>query len=133
MPVLPPIVLLVDDHEDSLAMYAIGLLAMGFQPVTARNAQDALKRAWAISPDVVVTDVGMPGTSGLELVRQLRADSRTKHAVVLALSGHAVGPIHREALDAGCDDFLLKPCSPDALALVIRNALARRQDSTTTP
>jgi CheY-like chemotaxis protein len=119
-----PVVLLVDGHQDSLAMYAVGLLAMGFQPVTAADAQDAFQRACHLRPDVAIVDVGLPDTSGLELVRQLRGDSRTKHAVVLALSGHAVGSIRHDAIDAGCDQFLLKPVPPDDLAVTIRQALA---------
>jgi CheY-like chemotaxis protein len=54
-----PIVLLVDDHEDSAAMYAIGLLAMGFQAVTARSAEDGFERACRLKPDVVVADVSL--------------------------------------------------------------------------
>src|SRR5712671_1212230 len=50
----PPIVLIVDAHEDSLAMYAIGLSALGFQPVTAKDAEQALGQAWACHPEVVV-------------------------------------------------------------------------------
>jgi CheY-like chemotaxis protein len=55
-----PVVLIVDDHQESLAMYAFGLAAMGFQPVTAENAEDAFARACQIHPDAIVADVSLP-------------------------------------------------------------------------
>ena len=129
-----PVVLLVDDHEDSAAMYAIGLLAMGFQPVTSETAEDAFARACQIRPDVVVADVTLTGTSGIELTRRLRSDRRTKNAAIIVLTGHAVGSISQQATDAGCDRFLLKPCLPDMLALEIRGVLnQRRCDMNTRP
>jgi two-component system, cell cycle response regulator DivK len=122
-----PVVLLVDDHEDSAAMYAIGLLAMGFQPVTSRTAEDAFARACQIHPDVVVADVTLGGASGVELTRRLRGDGRTKNTRIIVLTGHSVGLVRQQATDAGCDRFLLKPCLPDALALEIREVLNQRR------
>jgi CheY-like chemotaxis protein len=121
-------VLLVDDHEDSAAMYAIGLLAMGFQPVTSDTADDAFARACQIRPDVVVADVTLTGASGVELVGRLRGDRRTRNAGIIVLTGHAVGAVRQEANDAGCERFLLKPCLPDVLALEIRDVLNYRRD-----
>lgn len=125
-----PVVLLVDDHEDSAAMYAIGLLAMGFQPVTSGTAEEAFARACEIRPDVVVADVTLTGASGVELTRRLRGDRRTRHAGIIVLTGHSVGSTRQEATDAGCDRFLVKPCLPDVLALEIRDVLSQRQDAT---
>jgi two-component system, cell cycle response regulator DivK len=126
-----PVVLLVDDHEDSAAMYAIGLLAMGFQPVTSRTAEDAFARACQIHPDVVVADVTLGGASGVELTRRLRGDGRTKNTGIIVLTGHSVGLVRQQATDAGCDRFLLKPCLPDALALEIRDVLNQRRHAGT--
>src|SRR6476660_1854482 len=107
-----PVVLIVDDQEDSAAMYAFGLLAMGFQPVTARSADDAFAQACICLPDVVVADVTLGGASGLDLTRQLRAHPLTKDVVILVLTGHEGAAIRGDARDAGCDRFLLKPCLP---------------------
>jgi CheY-like chemotaxis protein len=123
-----PIVLLVDDHEDSAAMYAIGLLAMGFQPVTVGTAEDGFERACRLKPDVVVADVSLAGMSGLDLTRRLRRDTRTRDARIIVLTGHALGGIKDKAEAAGCDRFLVKPCLPDVLALEIRNVL-HQQDA----
>ena len=110
-------------------MYEIGLLAMGFQPVTSGTAADAFARACLIRPDVVVVDVPLTGASGVDLVRRLRGDKRTKNAGIIVLTGHAVGSTRQEATDAGCDRFLLKPCLPDVLALEIREVLNQRRDA----
>lgn len=123
----PPVVLIIDDHQDSLAMYAIGLLAMGFQPITAASAEDGFSRACEIHPDVIVADVTLPGVSGLDLTRRLRGDTRTKDSGIIVLTGHAQGSVKAQASDAGCDRFLLKPCLPDALGLEILDVIASRR------
>ncbi len=116
-------VLIVDDHEDSAAMYALGLLAMGFRPVTAETAEDAFARTCELHPDVIVADFTLPGVSGLELTRRLRQDDRTKATRIIVLTGHASESVERQAYDAGCDRFVVKPCLPDVLALEIRTVL----------
>ena len=64
-------------------MYAIGLLAMGFQPVTSQSAQDAFARACQIRPDVVVADVTLTGASGVDLVGRLRGDEEVREGDVV--------------------------------------------------
>lgn len=123
-PAPAPVVLLLDDHEDSLAMYSLGLLAMGFQPVTASDAEAAMKRALECCPDVIVADMTLPGVSGLEFARQVRNDVRCQGARIIVLTGHLSASILNEARDAGCDRFLVKPCMPDQLAREIRDVLA---------
>jgi two-component system, cell cycle response regulator DivK len=122
-----PIVLLVDDHEDSAAMYAIGLLAMGFQPVACGTATGAFARACQIRPDVVVADLSSMDGSEIDLTRRLRSDPRTDQVGIIVLTGQMVGSTKEAAIEAGCDRFLVKPCLPDVLALEIRDVLNRRQ------
>jgi DNA-binding response OmpR family regulator len=117
-------VLIVDDHEDSVQMYACALLAMGFDPVTAETADAAFARTCELKPDIVVADISLPGISGLELTRRLREDTRTKDTRIIVLTGHADASFERKACDAGCDRFLAKPCLPDTLALEVRNVLS---------
>ena len=121
-----PVVLLVDDHEDTVAMYAYVLLAMGFQPVTAGSPDDGFERACRLQPDVVVADVHLAGGSGLELARRLREDARTRETGIIVLTGDGFTALKKKAHAAGCDRFILKPCLPDALALQIRDVLNRR-------
>ena len=84
----PPMVLIVDAHEDSLAMYAIGLSALGFQPVPAKNGDEGFGQACALHPDVVVVDLIIPLASGLEFMHRLRCDPRTKHMPIIVVTGH---------------------------------------------
>jgi DNA-binding response OmpR family regulator len=113
----------VADDQSLLAMYAFGLLAMGFQPVVVQNADDGFARAREFQPDVIVVDVEMAPV--LQLARRLRSDTRTRDAVIIALSGDgfdsAKGP------SDAFDRLLPKPCSPDRLALAIRDVFAHRR------
>jgi CheY-like chemotaxis protein len=122
-----PVVLIVDDDQDSREMYTLALSAMGFQPLAAGDAAEAFARARECRPDVVVADVKLPGVSGLELTRQLRTDTQTKSAGIILLTGHSFGPVRQEAQDAGCDRFLVKPYLPDALAAQIHDVLEARR------
>ena len=122
-----PVVLLVDDHPDSVEMYAVGLLSTGFQPVIAQNAEEGFASACEFQPDVIVADITLPGASGLELSRRLREDARTRDAAIIVLTGHGLESTRQEASNAGCDRFLVKPCLPDALALEIREVLVKRR------
>jgi len=124
----PPVVLIVDEDEDSLAMYAFGLLAMGFQPITAATGEEAFERACTIRPDAVVADVSLPGLSGLDLTRRLRNDSRTQNTAIVLLTDHAAVSLRKEVEAVGCDRFILKPCLPDALAFELRDVLIDRHD-----
>jgi len=80
-------------------------------------------------PDAVIADVTLPGASGLDLTRRLRADIRTKDAGIIVLSGHASAAAEQRAHDAGCDRYLVKPFLPDALALEIHDVLKSRQQA----
>jgi len=124
-----PVVLIVDEHRDSLAMYAYGLLAMGFQPVPVENPDHAFARACELHPDAVVSDVTLPEGSGLDLTRRLREDVRTRDTGIIVLAGHIFGSKKQEADDAGCDRFLLKPCLPDTLAHEIYDVLRSRRSA----
>lgn len=125
MSLRPPVVLIVADDAELRAMYVFGLLAIGFQPVTASTVDEALMRAQHVRPDAVVTDITRSASSAVDLTRQLRADRSTKDAVILILTDRP-GPTGPPAFGAGCDRIVLKPCYPDALALAIQEALAAR-------
>ena len=125
MPLRPPVVLIVADDAELMAMYVFGLLAIGFQPVTASTVDEALIRARQVRPDAVVTDIIRSGSSAVDLTRRLRADALTMHAAILILTDHPT-TAGQSAFGAGCDRIVLKPCYPDALALVIQDALTAR-------
>jgi two-component system, cell cycle response regulator DivK len=119
-----PLVLLVDDYADNRAMYARYLVHAGFRVDEATNGVEALDKAGALQPDLIVMDLSLPVMDGWEATRRLKANPQTKRIPVLALTGHALGDHEREASAAGCDGYVTKPCLPEDLAARIQDMLA---------
>ncbi|HEY8077297.1 MAG TPA: response regulator [Labilithrix sp.] len=115
-----PLVLVVDDFEDNRAMYVEYLQFQGFRVAEAVNGEEAVERATKLHPALVVMDLSLPVMDGWEATRRLKANPKTKDIVVIALTGHAEASHAKKALDAGCDDFVAKPCLPDQLVARIR-------------
>jgi two-component system cell cycle response regulator DivK len=120
------LVLIVDDFEDSRAMYSAYARVCGFEVAEAADGISALEQARRLIPHCIVIDLALPGLDGWEVVRRLRADPSTRHIPVIAVSGHTLESHTRAAQEAGCDEFLAKPCLPDALIDRIRKVLEAR-------
>jgi CheY-like chemotaxis protein len=118
-----PRVLLVDDYPDAREMYAEYLDFSGFEVIEAANGMEALQRAADTQPDIVLMDLSLPVMDGWEATRRLKADKRTEHIPVVALTGHALAGISEGAKRAGCDAFVTKPCLPEDLVKEIRRVL----------
>jgi CheY-like chemotaxis protein len=118
-----PLILVVDDYEDAREMYAEYLRFCGFRVAEARNGNEALERAFTLKPDLILMDLSLPGLDGWEATRQLKADERTRHIPVVALTGHALAGASEGAKRAGCDSFVTKPCLPDDLVVEVRRML----------
>lgn len=122
-----PIVLLVEDDPSGRRLYVDWLRGAGFTVEEAHNGRQALDRALDVIPDVVVTDLHIPGIDGFELTRRLRLDARTRDVPVLAITGYAAFAADPgRALRAGCDAVLPKPCPPDDLEAAIRALIGER-------
>ena len=121
-----PLVLLVEDDHDNRDMYRQYLEWKGFRVIEASDGLQAIERAAALLPAVIVTDLALPRLSGWEAVRRLKADSGTKHIPVLALSAHAFVDDADQARAAGCDVYLAKPCLPEDVARAIRSLMNGR-------
>jgi DNA-binding response OmpR family regulator len=116
-----PEVLVVDDNAD-LRMYLTRLLEGHYSVRTAVDGADALAQISERLPDLVLTDVMMPRVDGFELLATLRQDQRTRRLPVIVLSARAGEEATVEGLDAGADDYLVKPFSgPELLARVNAN------------
>jgi signal transduction histidine kinase len=125
-------VLLADDNED-MRRHVARLLESRFDVVTVPDGDAALRAALAAPPDLVLTDVMMPRLDGLGLLAALRGDERTSAIPVIMLSARAGEEAAVEGLDAGADDYLVKPFSARELIARVSGtlALARlRQEST---
>jgi two-component system cell cycle response regulator DivK len=128
----PPLVLIVDDFPDNREMYMQFLEFSGLRVAEAQNGLEALERAFALLPDVIVMDLSLPGLDGWEATRRLKADDRTRAIPVIALTGHALAGHSKGAMEAGCDAFITKPCLPERLLEEIQ-AMFEGRRSTTTP
>lgn len=121
-----PLVLIVDDFQDNREMYAEFLSFAGFRVIEAGNGREALDQAFEHAPDIVLMDLSLPGLDGWEATRQLKGDPRTKNIPVVALTGHALAGHSQGAKNAGCDDFVAKPCLPEDLVAKVNQLLAAR-------
>ncbi len=115
----PAQVLLADDNAD-MREYLQRLLRPGYEVTTVTDGQAALDAARASPPDLVISDVMMPRLSGLQLVTALRSDLRTADVPVLLLSARAGQEAAIEGLEAGADDYLVKPFSAAELLARVR-------------
>jgi len=116
-----PLVLVVDDYADARAMYAAWLQVSGYRVVEASTAADALALARAEPPAAVLMDLSLPGVDGIEATRQLKADPRTRHVPVVAITGHVEAHVADAASAAGCDAFIVKPSpAPDVVEAIGR-------------
>jgi two-component system cell cycle response regulator DivK len=119
-----PLILVVDDYQDAREMYAEYLQYSGFRVAEASTGNEALAQAFALKPDLILMDLSLPGMDGWEATRHLKADERTKHIPVVALTGHALAGASDGAKRAGCDSFVTKPCLPDDLVVEVRRMLS---------
>jgi CheY-like chemotaxis protein len=117
-------ILLVDDDPDQVEMYRYALEDVGFVVVGASTGSEAVTRARALRPDVVVLDVRLPDMTGWEVCKVLKTDPSTGNIPVIVLTAAATATLAADAANAGCAAYLLKPCYPDQLAVSIRNVLA---------
>jgi CheY-like chemotaxis protein len=115
-------VLLVEDHLDTRQMYA-EFLGINFDVTTAADGEGALTMMRLQPPDVIVTDLSLPGIDGFELIARVRSDSTLRAIPVICLSGYGGHEHEQRALEAGCNRILQKPCMPDTLAEVVAETI----------
>lgn len=100
------------------------LVFAGFDVHTADNGQDAIDKARAIRPDLILMDLSLPALDGWEATRRLKRDEETAAIKVVALSAHAMGIEAQRAAQAGCDGFIAKPCLPEQLVAHLTQRLS---------
>ncbi|MFN0244941.1 MAG: sigma-54-dependent transcriptional regulator [Planctomycetota bacterium] len=110
-------ILVVDDDQLSREFLVEAITSLGYQPIEAKNAQEALDKAQSTNPDLVLTDLRMPGMDGIELVKKLRGNHPELPTVMVTAQGTIESAV--QAMRDGAADFLLKPCTPDAIDAVI--------------
>jgi signal transduction histidine kinase len=115
-------ILLADDNAD-MRDYVTRLLRPGYEIATARDGQEALRLARTIRPDLVLSDVMMPRMDGFGLLGEIRSDVELRDLPVILISARAGEEARLEGLDAGADDYLVKPFSARELLARVRSNL----------
>ena len=124
-----PSILVVEDDSDFREHVRVVLEGAGFVVVEAASGEDALQIAGETEPSLVLLDVHLPGFSGYEICRSLRADHGQQIGIIF-LSGSKTDSIDRATgLGLGADDYVLKPFEPDELVARVRAVLRRIEPS----
>ncbi|MEJ7575637.1 MAG: response regulator [Pyrinomonadaceae bacterium] len=115
-------ILIADDYDDNRVLLRLMLEAAGYNVLEARDGQECIETALAAQPDVALIDLSMPGVDGWEVLRELRADSRTRTMPCIAVTAFAGGEEDRQrAHDEGFNFYLVKPYrAKDLLDLLTR-------------
>jgi two-component system, chemotaxis family, CheB/CheR fusion protein len=123
MPNTPARVLIVDDRPDMALILAKILEVSGFEPHVATAGPEALEIYAAVQPRVVLLDLGMPGMDGFEVCRRIRALPHSAAVLIVIISGYVQEEQRLQAIEAGADDYLLKPVDANKLVTMIRQHL----------
>ena len=118
-------VLVVDDNKDAAEALAALLDAQGYAASAAYSGAAAIRQAEHTRPDVVLLDIGMPGTSGFDVARALRDYRRAPKPVIVAVTGAAEPSDRLAARMAGFDHYLVKPVEVGALVSLLEKLAVR--------
>ena len=119
-------ILVVEDEPAIQELIAYNLKQAGHQPLCAESAEQALRLVSNALPDLVLLDWMLPGASGIEVARRLRADKRTRAIPIIMLTARSEEQDKLLGLDTGADDYITKPFSPRELNARIKAVLRRR-------
>jgi CheY-like chemotaxis protein len=117
------VILIVEDDPETRRFYQAVFEPHGFRVEQAHNGLQALEKASGTPPDLILTDIAVPGIDGIELCRRLRADDRTRSIPVLAITGYGDREYPDRAVRAGANQVLFKPCTADVLVTQARRLL----------
>ncbi len=120
---MPKKVLVVEDNELNLKLFCDLLRAHGFEVEPVRDGRDALERARAFAPDLVIMDIQMPHVSGLELIEQMKAEAALEPVPVLAVTAYAARGDEERIRDAGAEGYVSKPISVMKFVAAVRALL----------
>jgi len=118
-------ILVVDDEPEAVELVEFNLKQAGYDVATAADGAEALKKARALLPSLVLLDVMLPEMDGLEVCKMLRRDPATASIPIIMLTAKAAEIDRVLGLELGADDYQLKPFSPRELVLRVKNLLAR--------
>ena len=122
-------ILVVEDHTDMRELLVWQIELMGFSAISAKHGQEAVEKAQAEKPALILMDIMMPSMDGWEAARALRATPETREIPILAATALFRDSDLKTCLDAGCDSYIVKPFTFQELQAKVRELLP---DSTPT-
>lgn len=122
-----PRILLVEDNEMNRDMLSRRLQRKGYSVLIAVDGEQGLATAYSEMPDLILMDISLPFIDGYEVTRRVKANPRTKHIPVIALTAHALLTDREKALKAGCNDYDTKPVDFARLTEKIETLLVKEK------
>ncbi|MEQ8925727.1 MAG: response regulator [Fulvivirga sp.] len=116
-------ILIVDDTRHILEELKDILEMENFEVITAINGKTGLDSIESGNPDLIITDIHMPGISGLELLKKVKSTDATKHIPVIVLTANADSENMKKAIQSNADKYLKKPCASGVLIEAINRLL----------
>jgi CheY-like chemotaxis protein len=117
-------ILIIEDNLMNLELATDLLEANGFAVFSAQTAEEGLRLAHELLPDLVLMDFSLPGMDGLTATKNLKADLATRHLAVVGLTANAMKGDEELALSAGCDGYLTKPIDTRTFIAAVKNFIA---------
>ena len=117
-------ILLVDDSRTSLMMHSMILNKhTNYELATASDGEEAVRKAEAESPDLILMDVVMPKKNGFETCREIRGNQKTAHIPVILVTTRGEEQCVETGFESGCNDYITKPVNPQELVLLVQSYL----------
>ena len=116
--------MVVEDNELNLKLFCDLLRVHGYEADPVRDGREAVERARAFAPDLVVMDIQMPHVSGLELIEQMKADDGLKRTPIMAVTAYAAKGDEERIRDAGAEGYVSKPISVVRFVEAVKGLLA---------
>ena len=116
-------ILVVDDEPDAVELIEFNLKANGYEVITAADGEEALQKARAVLPNLIILDIMLPEVDGMEVCKILRRDPRTSGIPIIMLTAKAAEIDRVLGLELGADDYVTKPFSPRELVLRVKRLL----------
>ena len=126
-------ILIIEDNQLNLDLATDLLEANGFAVFSAQTAEEGLRLARELLPELVLMDFSLPGMDGLSATKKLKADPATRHLTVVGLTAHAMRGDDAIALGAGCDGYLTKPIDTRTFAAKVAAFIAAAESRLTEP
>ena len=117
-------ILVVEDNELNLKLFCDLLRAHGYAAEPVRDGREAMGRARAVAPDLIVMDIQMPHITGLELIEQLKADAALRRTPIMAVTAYAAKGDEERIRGAGAEGYVSKPISVPRFVEAVRALLA---------